>query len=1675
MRVIKLLLILLLVSRCFTDEPEERVILSSPEEITSIYTDESSLIGGIVSPLSGQLALKRNDLIVKGAQTLTLRRLYIPPSIPATFPTHKQNQEEWNKFYLTQHLCNTYKGWTYLPHFQLEFFPKKQHVRITDSNGATFDYNLLSNQILSPTYGISNLAGESPSGQYDLRNIRVTFNRDQGTIQVFAPDGTQRFYGKKYQTSSERTLLLLLKEVLPNGRILLYHYNKRSLTCIEAKDPKERFTYSRIQIDNHRNINGGFLVFNTSNNLQSKYSYIRRQLPYSLKENPYSGQKVKKFEGNPFLPYPLIETTTPSFEKESMAYDTQFLLTSYSEQKETFTCQYKGFGGKDNIHKIETLSLPEGPQDTFQPVYSFFYEPPTPGKNSGYTLVTNPDQTRIRYDLSSNLLPTRIQWLDSKGLVKKVKQFYWTPNQWLQKVEVSDGEGEILFQKTFEYDPFGNPIKETFSGPLTGKNEKETYTLTREYSQDNRNLLLKETTDNGKISTWTYLPNTHLVTSKFIQSQEKILLREFYFYDDCHNLIKTIHDDGSQKDPYDLSDVSQRTLKEYTLRQSPPFLHMPDSLEEKYVEGAQEKLLKRTLFAYDTHGNIAEEHIYGSDGAYAYTLYKTYNQRGDLLTETNPLGDQASYSYNDHGKLKTRKNFSNRLLETFAYDKKRRLIQQETFAQESGVYHTTSYDYDLQDQLIEKIDYLDNATTYAYDPITHNIKATQFPSILSFENEELPVITSTTYTPLGFPLTQTDANGNTTSYTTNAYGSPLQITYPNGSIKTYTYTTHNLLKTYTDPDGLTIAYTYDSLDRLLTKTYLSSTGTPLTQETFTYKGFNCLTQTNKEGTLTQYHYDGAGRKIRESCEGREIAYTYDSLGFLSTVTKHNTLNIHHKRDFLGQLLQETHTDSEGHTLYKIAYTYDANGNCTSIKKWVQGQEALQLFTYDPFNRIEKITDPLGYTSITEYHEDYVNPLGQKTLQILTTDPLNITTFKTQDALGNTLEKEIFNPQGETLSHTEYTYDPAGNLTHQQDHTYQETHYQSTQTVHTTYTPTHQIATLTRGYKTCPQTTHYTYYPGGSVRSQTLPDQTTLYYTYHPLGTLSSLTSSEGSIHHTFEYTLEGYLLEATDHIQNISITRSVDPFGNITSETFPNNITLQKTYDPFNRLLTLTLPSLGEIIYHYDPLYLRKVERFSPAHTLLYAHTYNTYDLSGNLLTENLINNLGPIQHTYDLKGQHTSLTSPYFSQVATYDPKGNLIHSTLDTHPHSYSYNALSQLTHEKAPTFSQTYSFDSLYNPAHSTNPLSELTTQTYDPNGNQTELHNFQLSYDPLHRLTSATNETTHITFTYDPLGRRLSKTVSSQGFFGWSTTIQEEYLYNHDEEIASFTPAGTPLTLKIQGLTSPIAIELNQSIHAPILDMHFNIRHLIDPYWRTPTTSYNYTAFGKQIPSNTSPNPFRFASKRFDPELNLIYFGKRYYSPTLSRFLTPDPAGFTDSINPYQYTLNNPFRYFDPDGQFIIAIPLLAGSFAAIIKATAAATAIAVAAWATYEVGKAVNYYFEQTAETDEIQPIVQTEQNEKKKKPTDVYHPDRDLPRDKYGNPIPDTDAPHTQLGKKEGGKGQYPKAREFDENGNPIRDIEFTDHGRSDHPNPHQHMRENNPTGGTRTREPAEPVTGWDY
>ncbi|MBN9378006.1 MAG: hypothetical protein BGO14_00790 [Chlamydiales bacterium 38-26] len=76
-------------------------------------------------------------------------------------------------------------------------------------------------------------------------------------------------------------------------------------------------------------------------------------------------------------------------------------------------------------------------------------------------------------------------------------------------------------------------------------------------------------------------------------------------------------------------------------------------------------------------------------------------------------------------------------------------------------------------------------------------------------------------------------------------------------------------------------------------------------------------------------------------------------------------------------------------------------------------------------------------------------------------------------------------------------------------------------------------------------------------------------------------------------------------------------------------------------------------------------------------------------------------------------------------------------------------------------------------------------------------------------------------------------------------------------------------------------------------------------------YQYTAFGiAQNPPDF--NPWRFASKHYDSETHLVYFGRRYYDPVMGRWTTPDPADYSDGPNLYTYLQNNPLIYIDGYG-------------------------------------------------------------------------------------------------------------------------------------------------------------------
>ncbi len=84
---------------------------------------------------------------------------------------------------------------------------------------------------------------------------------------------------------------------------------------------------------------------------------------------------------------------------------------------------------------------------------------------------------------------------------------------------------------------------------------------------------------------------------------------------------------------------------------------------------------------------------------------------------------------------------------------------------------------------------------------------------------------------------------------------------------------------------------------------------------------------------------------------------------------------------------------------------------------------------------------------------------------------------------------------------------------------------------------------------------------------------------------------------------------------------------------------------------------------------------------------------------------------------------------------------------------------------------------------------------------------------------------------------------------------------------------------------------------------------------------YEAFGNlKWSSGTYSDNREFTSKEKDPT-GFHYFGARYYSGDIGRFLSPDPHSLMpgnlklynpQTLNPYVYCHNDPLNYFDPSG-------------------------------------------------------------------------------------------------------------------------------------------------------------------
>lgn len=1332
----------------------DKIVPSVPEEIASLNAD--LLVDGFISALSGQIVLSEKDLYVKGAQDLVLERTYIPPQILGRY----EDKDKIDRLALAKALLQLEtKGWVVLPHLWAGYNRNSSYFQVRDPRGFVLEFEINGNRgfLRTSTYGCSNLHAGEPNSSADIRNIELFVEDDQ--VKVIWPNGVHRIYFKYFPG-----VYRLERELLANGKAIRYKYNGNQLEKILATDANGKYVYASITKTGECNYVG-------SDKSEADLTYEIKEIKGKSKNDGHERLRIK---------FPVMTRSSNPFYSNTIGYNERSLLTSYDAKSYPISCSY--FQIKGVAAKIQTFSTPSGSS-------SFFYDTPIAGQKGGSTTVTHPNGSQTVYRFDSKLLLSGIEnWHDGKLYNQKL--FTYDTKQHLSKVEIRDGSNKLLIAKVYECDSFGNPILERREGDFG------VFSIRRKFS---KNRLISEQRDDGLGYEYAYLKDTHLLTSKITLSNRAPVRKTTYIYDDANNLVEEREED--------------RTITKYSLYQQGKHLHKVEWKEEKDWGG---NLIHKIRYIYDLWGNIKKEEHYGSDGKIAYEIQKTYNSKGNLLNETNPLGQTATYQYDERGRLVKEIPFSQKLTVYRTFDAKGRMV----LLKEGN--HKTSFVYNASDEIIEKTDYLGLKTNYSYHPIHSK------PVFIS----EDPLCQKIKYDSFGREIQKTDVDEASIRTKFNAYGNPIEIIHPDGGIETFSYASNGLLTEYVDPDGLKTAYSYDSFGRVLSK----SIGAYVTS--YTYDAYNLIEEKDPLGISTFYKYNLVGQKIEESRAGRCTHFDYDSLGYLSSIER-GKRKISYKNDVLGRVIEKSIDDC-----LKTAYNYDSAGNIDSIS-----QKETIYFYYDAFNRLIEKIDAIGAKTSIKYEE------GDHLLTKKIKDAMGNETLETYNAHGLILKKEIPGCLCE-----EFSYDRNLRLA-SHDH------------LIFTYTPGGLKASMCEA---CQRSTYWTYTPAGKIQTKTKPDGTVLYYEYNSQGDLVNVGSRE------FEYDERGRLIKGS------GFSREIDAFGNITKEEFGNGLVIENIYDDWDRPIIRILPDNSRIEYEYEGPFLKNIVRIGKNGTALYSHRYNEHDAYGRILSET---GFFTTSYSYDKAGRRNFQKNPYFEEKIDYDLSGNLIQKGKI----SYCYDNANQLISEEG-KFSIQY--DKHYNRIEknrdeiSVDSLNQLQSEAYDLNGN---LVRPGFLYDEFDQLSHAGGE--H--YVYDALGRRIQKGSVS-------------YFYNGEEEIGSFEN-GKIKELKVQGIEVPISIEISGKYFAPITDVQKTIKFLIDSKTKKVFKQNDCDAFGDGL---TASIPYAYMGKRFDEKTGLIYFGKRYYDPSLGRWLTPDPVGTEDHSNFYQYVFNNPFRFQDPNGESVL---------------------------------------------------------------------------------------------------------------------------------------------------------------
>lgn len=380
------------------------------------------------------------------------------------------------------------------------------------------------------------------------------------------------------------------------------------------------------------------------------------------------------------------------------------------------------------------------------------------------------------------------------------------------------------------------------------------------------------------------------------------------------------------------------------------------------------------------------------------------------------------------------------------------------------------------------------------------------------------------------------------------------------------------------------------------------------------------------------------------------------------------------------------------------------------------------------------------------------------------------------------------------------------------------------------------------------------------------------------------------------------------------MVQAYDAAGHVNSiaSSNPNGVSVDYTYDDLNRLSTVV------------------DNRLSGNRTTTYS-----YDNASNIATVVYPNGLTST-FTYDAMNRLTAMNAGTANYSYQLGPTGNRINATEGNGRFlTWSYDGIYRLTNEQISNDpekndgSVSYGLDPVGNRLSMNSSLpginsgsfgynadDEISSESYDGNGNVLATGGKSYTYDSENHMTSMTSGSTVVTMVYDAFGNRVAKTVNG---------VTTRYLIEDD-----VNPTGLPQVLEevqngaavrtyTYGLQRSSESQMLNGAWTPSFygyDGAGSVRQLTNAAGAV-TDTYEYDAYGNSFTkSGTTPNNYLYRGEQYDQDLGLYYLRARYYNPASGRFLSRDPDdGYIDipaTLHKYLYVGGDPVNWIDPTG-------------------------------------------------------------------------------------------------------------------------------------------------------------------